>query len=170
MDSIQAPDRNQAIAQMMEAHGDTLLRLCFLYLGDRQLAEDALQDTFMNAWRGYHGFRGDSSEKSWLTRIAINCCKGIRRTNWFRRVDIGVAMDALPAGDAPFDAADDTVLRAVHTLKDNYREVILLYYYQNLKTREIASLLNIPEATVSTRLKRAKDKLKPKLERWYFDD
>lgn len=169
METCQVPDRNTALPRMMKEHGDSLLRLCFLYLHDRQLAEDALQDTFLNAWRAYDSFRGDSSEKSWLTRIAINSCKSMRRLAWFRHVDIAAALEQIPAPGAPYDAADDTVLQKVIALPAKYKEVILLYYYQNFNTREIAEVLSLPEATVSTRLRRARERLKEQLERWYFD-
>ena len=52
-----------------------LLRLCCALLGDAALAEDAVQDTFVRAWRALPHFRGDSSEKTWLTHIAVNVCR-----------------------------------------------------------------------------------------------
>ena len=67
------------LEQAILTHGDNLLRLCFLYLHDRQLAEDAVQETFLRAYRGYGRFRGDSNEKTWLTRIAVNLCKSALR-------------------------------------------------------------------------------------------
>ena len=67
------------LEQAVKTHGDNLLRLCFLYLRDRQMAEDAVQETFLRAWRAYGRFRGDSSEKTWLTRIAVNVCKSALR-------------------------------------------------------------------------------------------
>lgn len=64
-----------AIEEMMEKYSDTLLRLCYLYLKDYQLAEDIVQDTFIKAIKNYDSFKHESSEKTWLTRIAINNCK-----------------------------------------------------------------------------------------------
>ena len=58
--------------------------MCFLYLKDYHLAEDAAQETFIKAMKHYDSFNRKSSEKTWLTRIAINCCKNIMRMNWFR--------------------------------------------------------------------------------------
>ena len=67
------------LEQAIKTHGDSLLRLCFLYLHDRQLAEDAVQETFVRAWRAYGRFRQDSRDKTWLTRIAVNVCKSALR-------------------------------------------------------------------------------------------
>ena len=58
-----------------------LLRLCCALLGDAALAEDAVQDTFIRAWRALPHFRGDSSEKTWLTHIAVNVCRKKQMTN-----------------------------------------------------------------------------------------
>ena len=66
MDLCQVPDKVQEadIHRLMEQHGDSLLRFCYLNLRDLQLAEDAVQETFVNAYRKYHTFRGDCSEMS----------------------------------------------------------------------------------------------------------
>ena len=69
---------NQAeLTRMMQTYGTQLLRLCTLYLKDRMLAEDAVQETFVRAWRA--DFRQECSEKTFLTRIAINICKNYLR-------------------------------------------------------------------------------------------
>lgn len=75
---------NQAeLTRMMQTYGTQLLRLCTLYLKDRMLAEDAVQETFVRAWRA--DFRQECSEKTFLTRIAINICKNYLRTPWHTR-------------------------------------------------------------------------------------
>lgn len=79
------------IEYLMEKYGDDILRMCYLYLKDYQLAEDAVQETFIKAMNGYESFRHQSSEKTWLVRIAINCCKNIMRTHWFKIIKDDVA-------------------------------------------------------------------------------
>ena len=69
-----SPGAAAEIKRMLDEYGAGLLRLCCLYLKDFSLAEDALQETFLNAFRGLDAFQGRSSEKTWLTRIAINAC------------------------------------------------------------------------------------------------
>ena len=70
------------------------------------------------------------------------------------------------AEDAPWD---DTPLRAVLSLPRKYREVVLLRYYEEFTLEEIAETLGIAPGTVSARLTRAKRKLRPMLEEWYYD-
>lgn len=164
------PETMDLMETLIHRHGDSLFRLCFMVLGDRFLAEDALQDTFVKAYRALDDFRGDSSHKTWLTRIAINVCKSIRRSAWMRHVDRNKSLDNLPAGDVPFEMADDTVIRAVMSLPERQRTVILLYFYQGFRVPEIARLLSLPVSTVSSQLQRGKARLKKDLRGWYYDE
>lgn len=156
------------LEMLLEQHGDSLLRLCTLYLQDAQLAEDAVQDTFLRAWRAAGSFRGESSARTWLTRIAINVCKGYLRSPWKRRRAPAEELASLATPPPP--ARDDTLPRAVMGLSRPYREVILLHYYQQLKAREIAQLLHIPISTVTVRLSRARQQLREELKGWYYDE
>ena len=63
----------QLLERLMNDYGDALLRMCCLYLKDYQLAEDAVQETFIKAMKSYGTFKHQSSEKTWLIRIAVNC-------------------------------------------------------------------------------------------------
>lgn len=162
--------RTAEISRLIDQYGDRLLRLCVQYLNDTSLAEDALQETYLRAYRFLDRFRGDGSELAWLSSIAINACRNQRRSAWFRHVELGLKIDDLADDEASTNAGDDTVINQVSQLPPKYREVILLYYYQRLNTREIAQALSLREGTVSSRLRRAKERLRKTLERWYFDD
>ncbi len=156
--------------RMMAEHGSSLLRMCYLYLRDAALAEDAVQDTFLKAYQNLSHFRGESSERSWLIRIAINTCKDYLRTPWFRRVDGKVTLENLPEPVHESEPSDSTVVDEVMRLPAKYKDVVLLRYYQELKIREVSETLRIPMDTVKSRIKRANQMLHQKLERWYFDE
>lgn len=153
--------------QLMRAYGDALLRMCYLYLKDRALAEDAVQDTFIKAYKRLHTFAGTSSEKTWLMRIAINTCKDYCRSPYLRMRQKALPLEGAPEIGIQMEASEDTVLEAVMALPDKYKQVVLLFYYQQMKLREIAQALRIPVPTVSSRLKRAKGLLKDELREWY---
>ena len=70
--------------RLIDEYGDELLRLCLFYMGDRQLAEDAFQETMVKAWRALENFRGESGMKTWLFHIAVNTCRDMLRSGWFR--------------------------------------------------------------------------------------
>lgn len=169
-DEFERESPDLRLERMMTQYGDGLLRLCFMMLSDRALAEDAVQEAFLRAYQALDHFRGDSSEYTWLTSIALNCCRSLRRKAWFRRVDLGVPLENIPAPGNVSDLADDTVLTAVMHLAPRYREPMLLHYYQGMLVKEIAALLQVPESTVSARLRRARIKLKEDLKEWYFDE
>ncbi len=158
------------LERCMAEHKTRLMRMAFLYLGDEELAEDAVQETFIRAYRGLDRFRGDSSEYTWLMRIAINTCKSMRRTAWMRVFRAGVPLDDAPEPGREDSYRDDTVLRAVMELPDKLKQAVLLYYYQDMKQADVAKALNVPEKTVATRLLRARNKLRLSLEGWYFDE
>lgn len=152
------------IEELIDRYGDSILRLCLICMGERQLAEDAFQETFLKAWTHRATFRGDASEKTWLTRIALNTCRSMLRSDWFRLRKRTQDVDRLPEVSAPETAHDPDLTREVCALPARYREVILLYYFENLNTREIAALLRLPAGTVSTRLRTAKKLLRTALE------
>ena len=147
-----------------------MLRLCFAYLCDTALAEDAVQETFFKAWKCYDRFSGNAAEKTWLTRIAINTCKDLLKSAWMRNTDRSVSMDSLPEGSVPFDARDDTVTRAVMSLPAREKEAALLHWYHGMSLDEMARVLRIPRSTIHYRLKKAKTLLKTELEDWYYED
>lgn len=176
MDALHGPagGRTRTEGQLMDietiidAYGDGLLRLCLLYLGDRQLAEDAFQTAIIRAWRSLPAFRGESSMKTWLSRIAVNVCRDMLRSGWFRMRKSCVSIDALTDLAAEPSARDGEVTQAVLALPGKYREVIVLYYYEEMTLREIAEALAIPVNTASTRLRRGRallgDMLKGEIE------
>ncbi len=149
------------IEKLIDEHGDAILRLCLLYLGDMQLAEDAFQETFIKAWTHQSAFRGASSEKTWLSHIAVNTCRDMLRSNWLRLLKKSEPVDTLFGIAAPqTDLMHTDVRDAVLSLPGKYREVIVLYYHQEMTMKEMADLLGISINSVSTRLRRARALLK----------
>ena len=140
--------REQELAQLMADYKTQLMRIAYMYLGDEALAEDAVQDTFIKAYNHMDRFRGESSKKTWLTRIIINTCKDARKYTY----------------------SDDTVLQAVMNLSERDKQMILLRFYQEMTVPEIAKVLRIPVSNATSRLNRAKAHLRESLKGWYFDE
>ena len=166
MEAVKDPDsrRDQTIERLITQHQTSLLRLCYVQLQDQALAEDAVQETFLKAYKGFDSFRGDSSEKTWLTRIAVNTCRDFQRGGWFKHTDRRVTPDMLPVGTVQPDTEDLDLSLAVMKLPRKMREAILLYYYQDMSTEEIAETLGIAQSSVSNRLRRGREKLRKMLE------
>ena len=164
METVKAPDSHPeaTLERLIRENQVSLKRLCYLYLHDQAMAEDAVQETFLKVYRSLKDFRGEASEKTYLTRIAINTCKDILRTGWFRHIDRRVTAEELPSRQEA-DPYHREVAAAVMNLPRKLREVILLYYYRGLNMQEIAEVLNITQPAVTGRLKRAREKLKTEL-------
>ena len=164
------------LEKMMDDYGNDLLRLCYMYLKDYQLAEDALQDTFIKVYTKYASFKKQSSEKTWITSIAMNVCKDyMRKKSFSEQADdfstfIPVDESASPETLALQSVENAQVLKAVLALPDIYRQTILLYYYSGFSTVEISKILKTAKPTVNVRLKRARDMLKASLEGVYADE
>ena len=166
---IQESSRS-VIERLMEQYGSSLLRMCALYLKDADLAQDAVQETFIRAYRHLNDYRGESSEKTWLTTIAMNVSRDMLRTAWFRHQSRSTDIDTLPEQPAVFEFPDNTVLTEVMRLPAKYREVILLRYYEGLKLKEVASALGLSDGRVRSRLNKANELLRDVLKEWYYNE
>ena len=157
--SDDAEDRAQALTRMVGQYQGTLLRMCYLYLRDAIAAQDAVQETFLKAYKGYEAFRGESQERTWLMSIAINVCRDMNRSAWLRHIDRRVTPEDVPL-PAPQDEEALALAEAIRRMPNRHRDVILLYYYQDMTIKEVAEALHAAPSTILKRLNQAKDKLK----------
>ncbi len=157
--------REERLTRLVETWQGMLLRICYVFLKDAEQARDATQETFLKAFRAMDQFRGESSEKTWLIRIAVNTCRSMQRSAWFRHTDRRVTPEELSlAQGVPVDDEKLDLMCAVMRLPAKLREVVTLYYWQDMTVEEIARTLEIAHSSVSLRLKRAREKLRSLLE------
>ena len=149
-------------------HTPLVLRTAFYYVQDRMIAEDIAQEVFLRAYRHMADFRGASDVKTWLYRIAANVSKDYLRSWNYRKTVLAQALFRKETAES----AEQEALSRIHTselarqvlaLPVKYREVIVLYYFEQLKSREIAALLDLNESTVRVRLARGIGKLKQEM-------
>lgn len=165
METVKGPDsKEQKIEHMVTLYQLPLLRLCIMYLHDEEQAKDAVQETFIKAYQNLESFRADSSEKTWLTRIAINTCKNMYRSGWFRHIDRSITPDMMVGRPAPADRTDDELTTEIMNLPIKLREVALLCWLQGMTYNETAEALGISQKAVGSRLNRARRKLRSALE------
>lgn len=154
----------QELIRLMDTYGTLLFNLCRMMLHDYHRAQEAVQDTFVKAYRNIGQLSHVQNEKAWLIRIAINTCRDLMRTAWFRHVAHSVDLSELPELPAPPMQEDSGLLDEVRSLPQKEREVVLLHYWQDMDADTIAKVLNINRATVYRRLESARQRLKVKLE------
>lgn len=141
---------------LFQQYRNDVYRLALSYTRSPQEAEDICQTVFLKLLE--HPRITPGKEKQWLMQVTANQCRSLLRSHWWSRTE--PIPDTLPAKS---DEADG-VREAVMALPPQYRVVIYLYYYAQYSVREIASLLRISPSCVSTRLFRARELLKKRLE------
>ena len=152
------------LADIVARYEQKLLRMCYLYLRDLSLSEDAVQETFVKAYQRADSFRREASCETWLMRIAINTCKDMRKNAWYRYVDRRITLESLPEASQPFNELDSLLTIEVMKLPRKQLEAVLLYHYQGMTVHEAAKALGITAPAVSVRLKKAYARLRSLLE------
>jgi len=161
-----------AFSELVCIHVQGVRNVIYRMCGDVQIAEDAAQETFIQAWMHLSSYRPQTSLRSWLYRIAVNAATDILRNE--KRIlpnaleDLQLK-DPQPGPEAILSQAERTSLlqKAVLSLPDASQAVLVLREYEEMSYQEIADALDIPVGTVMSRLNYArkllKDKLKEKL-------
>ena len=145
------------LEEWIAEYSSAVLKLCFVYLADTELAKDAMQDTFVKVWKHMEQFqsRHELSAKAWIMKIAVNTCRDYKRTAWFRHIDMRKSIEELPEPIAPTTETSCELFMDVMNLPAKYKQVILLHHFQNLNQSETAQALGISRTSVSKRLKKA---------------
>ena len=174
-----------ACAQCVQEHSDGLYRLALRMVRDPLEAEDVLQETLLNAFKGIAHFDGRSSLKTWLYRIAYNTALMKLRGAKPQRVSVEDTLEAeeqgeilpealhdwccLPERDFETNAARQELERAIETLPENLRVVFVLRELEGLSTIETANALGVSEQVVKVRLHRARLALRERLSGYFSE-
>jgi RNA polymerase sigma-70 factor, ECF subfamily len=163
-------DREAACREIYESLRPRVFRVCLQLCGERTLAEDAMQNAFLAAFRGLRTFRGDAQLSTWIYRVAIREALAVRS----RRppaAEISEAAETVASGAAPLDAQAAArqqaraVQAAFRTLSAEHQAVLSLFAVEGLKHKQIAEVLGVPEGTVWYRLHEARKALRARMER-----
>ena len=160
-------DRLRRTEQLLDEHQATVFRYAFRLCGCSATAEDIVQEVFLRAFRSLHQLRDESAVRGWLLTIARNeFMRGIRKTN-------PASLSSEPPDpettstdmNVPLLDQQEWVGTALRQLPEEFRLVLLMFYFEELSYAEIAAQLNIPMGTVMSRLSRGRSHLKQALER-----
>lgn len=146
--------------RLIESYSSILLGMCSLILNDRDLAQDIVQETFVRAWQGRASQK--ANEKAWLIRVAVNLCHDYHRSRWWKNIEHRFSADEVQISAAAEMQSD--ILELVHQLPYKEKEVVILFFWNNLSADEIAAATRTSRASVYRRLEKAKNHLKLELE------
>lgn len=153
---------------LMDEYGLEMTKLAYTYVKSWSTAQDVVQDVFVKVYPQYESRVKIYSMKAWLIRLTINQSKDYLKSSWFRRVT-GLESSKTETTTKSLDMVieqqqfNEQLSQAVLALKQEYREVIFLFYYEELTVPEISEILNVKEPTLHSRLRRAKSVLQEKL-------
>ncbi|NME05719.1 sigma-70 family RNA polymerase sigma factor [Psychrobacillus sp. BL-248-WT-3] len=171
MGDTKSENYEQLIDELMSTHGQDILQLVYAYVHNETIAEDLTQEIFVKCYKGLPSYRGRSSIKTWLWRIAINHAKDYLKS-WYNQ-NVRITEDAFLNRATLSSSVEQIIVQqdedaslaaAVMSLPIKYREVIYLAYFEELTMREAAAVLLLNENTIKTRLRKGKLLLKNILE------
>lgn len=140
--------------EVVRRYADMVYRLAFARVGNRYDAEEIFQEVFLRYMKKLPAFHDEEHQKAWLLRVTVNCSKKLLNSPWYRRTQ--------PIGEelAVENPEELSLYRELQKLPPKYRQVIHLFYYEDLPVDTIARLLHARNSTVRTQLTRARAMLR----------
>jgi RNA polymerase sigma-70 factor (ECF subfamily) len=144
---------------------DRLYAIARLIFRDADLAQDAVQETLVHAWRSLPGLRDPDRFDAWLHRLVVNACMDAIRSRKHLKANVHLIAIDLPHADDTTDVADrDQLERGFRRLRPEQRAVVVLRYYLGLSLPELSGTLQIPLGTAKSRLHYAMEALRAAVE------
>ena len=151
---------NEEFNDKYALYKNTIYSIAYTYVHNVTDADDITQDVFMKYLNSNSVFQTLDNEKYWIIRVTINTCKSYLTKYWKKNV---VLDDDYVNRIASEEKEEDDMFECVFKLPHKYKEVIVLYYYENLSTDEISKTLMITKSNVKKRLERARNILRKKV-------
>ena len=146
--------------KMVKEYRKTIYTVCYFFSKDTEEVNDLFQEILINLWKGFPKFRGESDIKTWIWRVSLNTCSNQKRKKDSRVQTVPLSMDIDLYND------DDQHSRQIQMLYDRinrldvFDKAIILLWLENMTYQDIASVIGISTAAVTTRLFRIKEQLK----------
>ena len=156
--------REEAYRQLIEEYGNKLLRTCYLILNDREEAEDVVQETFIKVFNKIDTFKEKSGLYTWIYAIALNLSRDRMRTkqDMLELKDEWIGIDDVES-HVEINIDREQLRKEIFGMNSLYREVLVLFYFEELSIKEISNLLNEKEGTIKSKLSRGRNMLKESL-------
>lgn len=150
----------KAFEQLIKQHYERIYRTAYLYVHNEEDALDVVQEATYQAFTSIHSLKHPEYFMTWLTKIIIRCAGQILKK---RHNIVPLTDEVLSNLTGTYHSGHDeaiNLLNAIERLKENYRSVIILFYYYDYSIKTISEIMEIPEGTVKTYLSRGKAELK----------
>lgn len=159
------------IQERIDLYEDMLYRIAYLQLKNSYDAQDVIQEVFYQYIKCDREFESDEHEKAWLIKVTLNGCRKLWRSAWFRRTEGMPGQDMAAESFLEQEIVEREqrreLLKEVWRLPQKYREVIHLFYFEQLSVKEISRVTGRKESTVTSQLTRGRELLKRRLKEEY---
>lgn len=152
-------NNEQAFLELTERYKRMIYKVCYMYASDKEPVGDLFQDVILNLWKAFPSFRGESSEETWIYRVALNTCITQLRKQSKKPTMMPLTVDV----ENLTDTDDDRMLRELYRLirqLNTVEKAIILLYLEDKPYDEIASLIGITKSNVGVKISRIKEKMK----------
>lgn len=146
--------------EIIEKYTKMIYRIAYIYLKSKTDAEDIVQDVLLKYVMNTKPFKDENHRKNWIIQVTVHLCINLKKSAWKRKV--------VPLNDETLSLQTEEqykILNELDSLKEKYRMVVQLFYFEDLSIEEISKVLKISESNVRTRLNRARNELKTKFEK-----
>lgn len=147
-------------ARVVREHKGTIYTVCYMFSKDEDEVADLFQDILINLWKGFEGFRGDSSVRTWVYRVSLNTCISADRKKKRRGETVPLSMDINLFEDSGDDVKQIRMLQSRISRLGPFDRAIVLLWLENLSYDEIGAIVGITAKNVSVRLFRIKEQLR----------
>lgn len=147
-------------ARIIREHKGTIYTVCYMFSKDEEEVADLFQDILVNLWKGFAGFRGDSSARTWIYRVSLNTCISAERKKKRKGENVPLDININLFDDSSEDLKQIRMLQSRISKLGPFDRAIILLWLENLSYDEIGSIVGITAKNVSVRLFRIKEQLK----------
>ena len=147
-------------ARIIREHKGTIYTVCYMFSKDEEEVADLFQDILVNLWKGFSGFRGESSARTWIYRVSLNTCISAERKKKRRGEILPLELDINLFDDSSEDIRQIKMLQTRISRLGPFDRAIVLLWLENLSYDEIGAIVGITAKNVSVRLFRIKEQLR----------
>lgn len=147
-------------ARVVREQKGTIYTVCYMFSKDEDEVADLFQDILINLWKGFEGFRGDSSVRTWVYRVSLNTCISADRKKKRRGETVPLSLDINLFEDSGEDVKQIRMLQSRISRLGPFDRAIVLLWLENLSYDEIGAIVGITAKNVSVRLFRIKEQLR----------
>jgi RNA polymerase sigma factor (sigma-70 family) len=162
IDRCKAGDQ-KAYYEIYELYSKAMFNICFRIIGNQEVAEDVLQEAFVNAFQNIQSYQGRASFGAWLKKIVVNKAISYLRKQQLKLVELEDNLEPVLEDDTEdigLAMKVETIREAIQKLPNGFRVVFSLYLLEGYDHREISEILGITESTSKSQYNRAKKKLR----------